>query len=285
MQVFLCGVRGSTPAPGGDFVRYGGNTSCVALGLDGAAAPTLVLDAGTGLQRLTRLLGGQPFRGTILLGHMHWDHTHGLPFFAAGDRPDSAVDLLVPAQRGEADIEDVLARAFGPPHFPILPSQLEGRWSFGQIEAGEHHLGGFTVLALDIPHGGGRTFGFRVSDGVSSVAYLSDHSPIALGPGPAGLGEYHDTALQLTQGVDLLIHDSQITADEFPTKARYGHSAVEYAVGLAENAGAGHLLLFHHAPARTDEQLDTIVDDLGGGPVPVTAAAEGTTFSLPARPA
>ena len=280
MQVVLCGVRGSTPAPGADFVRHGGHTSCVAFATDGAPAPTLVLDAGTGLQRLSRVLDGQPFRGTILLGHLHWDHTHGLPFFAAGDRADAEVRLLVPAQEGDA--EEVLARAFGPPHFPIRPRQLEGSWDFGHLEPGEHAIDGFSVLALDIPHGGGRTFGFRVSDGRASVAYLSDHSPIGAGSGPAALGAYHDAALRLARDVDVLIHDAQITAGEFAAKARYGHSAVEYAVGLAEAAGARRLVLFHHDPGRTDDQLDAIVDGLAGGPVPVTAAAEGMVLSVPA---
>ena len=307
MRVVLCGVRGSTPAPGLDFVRHGGHTSCVAVAGDGEAAPRLVLDAGTGLQRLTRVLDGSAFSGTILLGHLHWDHTHGLPFFAAGDRPDSRVAVLLPAQDGDsgpgavagaaahtrvtkaattaATAEEVLARAFGPPHFPIRPSQMEGAWTFGQLPAGAHVLEGFEVLALDIPHGGGRTFGFRVSDGRSSMAYLSDHSPIASGPGPAGLGEYHESALRLAGGVDLLVHDAQITAAEFAARARYGHSAVEYAVGLAEAAGARHLLLFHHDPARTDGALDAIVAGVSGGPVPVSAAAEGMELTLPLPPA
>ena len=283
MRVFLCGVRGSTPAPGREFARYGGNTSCVALAHAGAERPTLVLDAGTGLQRLSRLLDGRPFVGTILLGHLHWDHTHGLPFFPAGDRPGSRVELLIPAQEGEA--EDVLARAFSPPHFPIRPSQLEGEWRFGSLDAGEHHICGFSVLALDIPHGGGRTFGFRVSDGRSVIAYLSDHSPVAIGPGPGGLGEYHDAALRLARGVDLLVHDAQITADEFAEKARYRHSAVEYAHGLAEAAGARHLLLFHHDPSRNDDQIDGLVAGLRPGPVAVTAAAEGMVLDLPGAPA
>ena len=86
MRVTFCGVRGSTPAPGSDFVRYGGHTSCVAIST-GDAAPDLVLDAGTGLTAVTPLLGGEPFAGSILLGHLHWDHTHGLPFFRGWRRP------------------------------------------------------------------------------------------------------------------------------------------------------------------------------------------------------
>ncbi|HET7489648.1 MAG TPA: MBL fold metallo-hydrolase [Acidimicrobiales bacterium] len=279
MRLTFCGVRGSTPSPGPEFVRHGGNTSCVALSLDGDDAPTLVLDGGTGLQRLTRVLDGQPFQGAILLGHLHWDHTHGLPFFAAGDRPGSRVEVFVPSQGDDA--EEVLARAFSPPHFPIRPSQLEGDWTFTMLEPGERRVGGFDVLALDIPHSGGRTFGFRVSDGRATVAYLSDHSPIGIGPGPDGLGEYHEAALRLAAGADVLVHDAQITAGEFAAKARYGHSAVEYALGLAGKAGARRLVLFHHDPGRTDDQLDALVAGLAGAGLPVVAAAEGTTLTLP----
>ena len=277
MRLTFCGVRGSTPAPGAAFVRYGGSTSCLSVADDGDR-PRLVVDAGTGLSALSRLLDHQPFRGTILLGHLHWDHTHGLPFFPAGGRPDSDVDLLMPAQ---GDPEALLARVLSPPHFPITPSQLGGTWRFAGLDEGEHRIECFSVLAREIPHKGGRTFGYRVSDGRASFAYLSDHSPIARGAGPAGLGEYHAAALELARGVDILIHDGQHLAEQFPGVAYLGHSAVEYAVGLAEQAGAGRLMLFHHDPARTDDELDAIVAAHRGGRVPVEAAAEGAVISLP----
>ena len=98
MRLNLCGVRGSTTAPGADFLHYGGHTSCVAIAHDDAARPTLLLDAGTGLRQVTSLLGGLPFDGTILLTHLHWDHVHGLPFFTGGDRDDARVSLLLPRQ-------------------------------------------------------------------------------------------------------------------------------------------------------------------------------------------
>lgn len=277
MRLALCGVRGSTPAPGPEFVRYGGHTSCVALSRDGGA-PSLVLDAGTGLRRLTDLLAGAPFRGTLLLGHLHWDHTQGLPFFTAGDRPDARVAVRLPEQG--ADAAAVMARAISPPHFPIGPHELRGEWSFGGLDPGPHEVEGFSVLALDIPHKGGRTFGFRISDGPATVAYLSDHSPLALGPGPEGLGEYHHAAIALATGADLLLHDAQHTAAEFAAKAAMGHSAVEYAVGLAEAAGVRRLVLFHHDPPRTDDQLDAIVAGCQGRWVAVEAAAEGSVLDL-----
>lgn len=254
-------------------MRYGGHTSCVAVA-HGGETPRLVLDAGTGLTRLSGLLEGAPFRGTILLGHLHWDHTHGLPFFQAGGREDSEVNLVMPAQ---GDAEEVLSRVLSPPHFPITPSQLGGSWTFAGLEEGSHRLEGFDVLAREIPHKGGRTFGYRVSDGDQSIAYLSDHSPLAFGPGPEGLGEYHQAALELARGVDLLIHDAQHTAAELPAAAAFGHSAAEYVVGLARAAGSRSVLLFHHSPSRTDDELDALVAALASddGP-PVRAAVEGT---------
>ncbi len=129
MRVQLCGVRGSTPAPGPEFVRYGGNTSCVAFSAGDDLAPTLILDAGTGLRQVTPLLNGEPFRGTIVLSHLHWDHVQGLPFFAGGDTEGAQVRLLMPEQPGGAAAEDVFALSMSPPHFPIGPSQLRGHWT------------------------------------------------------------------------------------------------------------------------------------------------------------
>ena len=125
MELVLLGVRGSTPAPGSDYIRYGGHTSCVAVLADGAAAPTLLMDAGTGIRSLPSLMGSEPFRGSILLSHLHWDHVEGLPFCRAVDHDDARVDLHVPAQDG-ASPRDLLARMFSPPSFPIEPEGLLG---------------------------------------------------------------------------------------------------------------------------------------------------------------
>lgn len=276
MRVLFCGVRGSTPAPGPDFVRYGGNTSCVAVAHDGHD-PSLVLDAGTGLAGLSHHLGGRPFRGTLLLGHLHWDHTHGLPFFPAGDQLDSDVTVLIPAQ---GDPREILERAISPPHFPITPGQLRGCWKFGSVEPGSRRIEGFDVLAAEIPHKGGRTFGYRVTDHGASLAYLSDHWPVGMGGGEDGLGEYHPAATTLARSVDVLIHDAQYTAAEFAARRSFGHSAVEYAVGLAEAAGARRLVLFHHDPFRTDDEIDALVAASAGRTVEVVAAYEGMALQL-----
>jgi phosphoribosyl 1,2-cyclic phosphodiesterase len=285
VRIHLCGVRGSTPAVGRDFAGVGGNTSCVAVAHDGEAVPRLVLDAGTGLRAVSTLLAGEPFRGTILLGHLHWDHTQGLPFFRAADRPDASTRVLLPEQ-GLPALE-LLSRFMSPPSFPVLPSELRGTWTFDNIDEGEHLIEGFTVLAREIPHKGGRTMGYRVSDGHSSIAYLSDHGPArVLGDGPDGFGPYHDAAVALCEGVDLLIHDAQYTASELEFRIDFGHSAVDYAVGLGRKCGVGKVLLFHHDPDRTDAEVAAIERSMRtAGDVLVDAAREGTTIRLGSRPA
>ena len=273
MRLRLCGTRGSTPAPGVPYTRYGGQTSCVAVIADDDEC-RLVLDAGTGLRRLPEATRGKPFRGSMLLTHLHWDHTHGLPFSPATDNDGAQTSLLMPAQPGDA--EDILARAMSPPHFPIRPGELRGAWAFSMLSPGRHVIEGFDVLALEIPHKGGVTFGYRIADGRTSIAYMPDHAAIALGPGSEGFGPYHDAALQLADGVDVLLHDSQYTREEFPARSTFGHSTIDYAVGLGGAAGARHVMLFHHDPQRSDDELDAILAGWSHNAVPVSAAVEGS---------
>jgi phosphoribosyl 1,2-cyclic phosphodiesterase len=261
------GVRGSTPAPGAAFVRYGGNTSCVAVHRSGTDAPTLLLDAGTGLRGLPQLLpAGAAFAGTILLSHLHWDHVQGLPFCPAVDRDDARVDLRLPDPGGSVDATAVLARSMSPPHFPIGPDGLRGRWSFSGLTPGRLELDGWTVLTAEVVHKGGRTYGFRVEADDRSIAYLPDHAPTE-GLSPA--------VRALVDGVDLLLHDGQFLATERRTAAAYGHSVVDDVVRLAADTGVRRLVLTHHAPDRTDDQLDELAAALAGAPVPVSLAAEG----------
>jgi len=257
----------------------GGHTSAVAIGPDGEV-PTLVLDAGTGLRQWPRHVGAVPFRGTIILGHLHWDHIIGLPFFRGADHPDADTTVLVPDQPG-GEPEELVARMMSPPAFPVRPFGLRGRWRYAGYDEGWHRVEGFDVLAREVPHKGGRTMGLRITDGTSTVAYLSDHAPQDLGPGAEGTGELHDAALALADGADLLIHDAQYTRSELPARGHFGHAAAEYAATLAEAAGAHRVLLFHHDPDRTDVDVDLVARAVRAGTtVDVDVAREGVSVSL-----
>jgi phosphoribosyl 1,2-cyclic phosphodiesterase len=246
---------------------------------DDDAGPSLLLDAGTGLRRVQELLGERPFKGSLLVTHLHWDHVQGLPFFPSGDRVGSHVNLLLPAE-DHTSAADLLARMMSPPFFPIGPSQLRGDWEFGFVPEGAFEAEGFSVVARDVPHKGAHTVGYRVSDGRTSVAYIPDHCPTALGTGPEGIGVYHESALELACGVDLLIHDSHLRAEEVAAEGSFGHAAAEYAMRLGELAGARRVVLFHHRPERTDAEVERTLARFAERDLPVIAAEEGRTVAL-----
>lgn len=249
----MCGVRGSLPAPGFDFSGVGGHTSCVAIASAGQA-PRLLLDAGTGIQNVTKLLDGRPFVGSILLTHLHWDHVWGLPFFRSGDTLGSRVTVVVPRPEGMNAAEAIDAM-MSPPHFPIDRHGLNGEWRFEGLDEGYRDDSGMRVLCREIPHKGGRTFGFRVEFGGTSVAYLPDHSPCVMGEGADGFGAFHDAASDLARGSDLLIHGGQFVAEELGRATLYGHATIDYVVGLAKNADVARTLITHHSPARSDDAV------------------------------
>ena len=203
----------------------------------------------------------------------------GLPFFDAADRDDARATLVIPEQENGQSATAVLGRAMSPPLFPMTPEELCGSWSFDTIAPGGRSFEGLEVLAREIPHKGGRTFGYRVTDGRATFAYMPDHCPTAFGAGPDGWGEYHAAALELASGVDLLVHDAQIFPGELAQDACFGHAMVDYAVELGRRAGARRVLLFHHRPDRTDAALDAMARRLSEHDG-VSLAEQGTAIDL-----
>ncbi|MFM7069565.1 MAG: MBL fold metallo-hydrolase [Actinomycetes bacterium] len=276
MNVTFYGVRGSTPCACESTRRYGGNTSCVVL--TRPAADPIVFDLGTGLRYYGMDIGcGQPFRGTALVSHLHWDHVQGIPFFAPWLSDGSRLDVYGPAQ-GATTLEEAVRSFIKPPYFPVTLDDLPGEVTITEATP-EFSVGDAQVRTALVPHIG-PTLGYRVTlDGVT-VVFIPDHQQ----PG-AGSTVVDPAVLELCEGADLLIHDAQFDNDEFTTKADWGHCTVEYAVEVAAQAGVRRLALFHHDPSHGDERLDALLADaqayaLGRGVEEVIAAAEGLTVAL-----
>jgi phosphoribosyl 1,2-cyclic phosphodiesterase len=252
MRITFHGVRGSTPCQSDDIRRYGGNTSCVSI--DVAGQPPLLLDMGTGLRYYGKQVPADVlFQGNCLLTHLHWDHVQGLPFFSPLLREGSSLDVYGPAQDDGRSLDEVVSVTIRPPLFPVSVDELPGSVRFHDTADTDFSIGGFDVMARLIPHLG-PTLGFRVECQGRSVAYLSDHQQPFDGSYSADSG-----ALELVEGVDLLIHDAQYTQTEFKAKATWGHCTIDYAVWLAAQAGAKRLALFHHDPSRRDDDLDALL--------------------------
>jgi phosphoribosyl 1,2-cyclic phosphodiesterase len=270
-------VRGSTPCHGDDIRRYGGNTSCVSLAFPGQRP--IMFDLGTG----ARYFGAtQPHDGTFnavcLLSHLHWDHIQGLPFFTPMLRQGSQLDLYAPFQEDGRSIAEVFFSTVCAPLFPVGIDQFAGTFRFLDLADDDFQIDDMRITARLIPHVG-PTLGYRVEWNGISIVYMSDHQQ----PFDGGFSA-SDNALELAQGADLLIHDSQYTADEFSLKYNWGHCTMDYAVWFAAAAGVKRLALFHHDPGRNDDAIDRIADcavlagRLAG--VEVFTAMEGVTISL-----
>jgi phosphoribosyl 1,2-cyclic phosphodiesterase len=237
------------PAPGPQTSRYGGNTSCVEVRL--ADGSTLVLDAGTGLRELGKVLmtEGRSSPVHLFLSHTHWDHVMGLPFFAP--LYDKNNHLLVYPLANEAQ-ERFQRNIFDDIHFPVSVNDIPSKVEFARPEGEVWQVGTAQVRRIQLNHPGGAQ-GFRIDDGDSSIAYLTDNEI-----GAARTVVTVDDLARFADGVDLLIHDSQYIPTDMPHKRGFGHSLVEDVLKLGQFAKPGRLVLFHHDPDRTDDAHDQL---------------------------
>jgi len=277
VKVTIWGTRGSIAAPGPDTLRYGGNTSCIQV--EGPDGTVLVLDAGSGIRRLgARLVGAK--RIDVLLTHLHMDHIQGLGFFAPLYVKGLEVHLWGPAST-TLDLRTRLTRYLSPPLFPVLLRDLACHLEIHEIPRATIEIGSFSVRSELVCHPG-PTVGYRIGSAGKSLAYLPDHEP-ALGARSFPLGPRWTSGHDLAAGADLLVHDAQYTESEYPAHVGWGHSSLGHAIAFAAQAGARHLVPFHHDPARDDDALEAVVHrelERAKPSFPVTPAAEGTSYNL-----
>jgi phosphoribosyl 1,2-cyclic phosphodiesterase len=253
--VTFYGVRGSCPCSGDRYRRYGGNTSCLLIEIEGDEP--LIVDLGTGARALGDVLlaqaraTGNPLQATALLTHLHFDHILGIPFFSPLQDPGARLTLHGPAQM-RGTVRDALHAAVQPPVFPIHMDEFPGKMVMIDTREEDFSIGSAKVMARSIPHSG-ITLGYRIEAEGRTIAYLPDHQA------PVDRRTISDAALELCDNVDLLLHDGQYTEEEFSTKADWGHSTAAFAVHVAAESGAKRLVLTHHDPSHEDRDLDRIL--------------------------
>jgi len=287
LRVQFWGTRGSIPSPGPHTVRYGGNTPCIEVRTSDGWL--IILDAGTGLRELGRSLlsraNGAPIKGDVFLTHAHWDHIQGIPFF--GPIFQRGNHFTIWGSRSlETNIDRVVRDQMNPVVFPVTFEELDATIDFSAIEDGKkEQRPGYEVSAYPVRHPGG-ALGYRFQGtpaGSRAMVYISDNE---LGSGgryetPVG---WRSKLVEFTKGAKVLIHDTTYTEEEYDHHRGWGHSTYDDAIALAIEAGVEQLVLFHHKPERTDEELDerlahcrAVVKERGAA-LHVEAAAEGMTL-------
>lgn len=280
MQLTFYGVRGSLPAAGPDYIRYGGNTACVHIQLNDGT--DIVLDAGSGIKKLGQKLRNKTNDIHLLLTHNHWDHIQGFPFFEPIYQPQRKI-LVTPGQTSPRE-DDALLKQMSGSTFPVSYEDLKADIQIVPRAEGldSWSLNSAKISRLMMNHPGNGNAYLIQADGVK-VAYITDNE---LYPPYSKQTDFLDF-VEFAMHADLLIHDAQYMLSDMPEKSGWGHSVAEEAVKLAMACRAKRLALYSHDPSRSDNDIDAIVShcneyiSIAESDLLLFAAAEGLSLSLP----
>ena len=247
MKAAIWGCRGTVPAPGPGTVRYGGNTTCVAV--ETTEGRLVVLDCGSGMRPLgASLLPEPPAEIDVLLTHMHLDHVMGLGFF--GPLFMNKTLRIWGPRLGDVPLADRLAAYLGPPLFPMPFADIPVTLEVTEVERDTWQIGGLTVTSAPVQHPGG-ALGYRLEEGGRSLVFIPDNE----------LGLDADAGVELATGADVLLHDAQYTDAEYPSKVGWGHSSLSDFAAFVQRTEPARALMFHHDPAHDDARLEEMRDE------------------------
>jgi ribonuclease BN (tRNA processing enzyme) len=242
----------------------------------------LILDAGTGIRPLGMAMGrDHPKRIDVFITHLHTDHIEGLRFFDPIWDPSVELNVWGPPSPIR-ELRTRIAPYFAPPFFPVHLRSIPSHPEFRDTPTTTWRVGSASITAQLIKHPG-PTVGYRIEENGHALAYLPDHEP-ALGSDLSTVEAEWISGIALAEEAAVLLHDAQYTQQEYDERVGWGHSSTEDVVTFARRAGSRRLVLFHHDPLHTDEQLERILaraNELRASEgAEVELAREGMTFEL-----
>lgn len=279
MRLTFYGVRGSIPAPGPEYIKYGGNTACVHIELDDGT--DIILDAGTGIKKLGYELAKKNNDIHLLLTHNHWDHIQGFPFFSPIYQPDRNI-FITPGMTTYDENDAILQQMTGS-YFPVHYQSLQSNLIVTDIPEGKDswEINSATIFRHPMNHPGSGSSYLIEADGVK-VAYITDNE---LYPPYRKETDFLEWVAFASEA-DLVIHDAQYMLTDMPAKSGWGHSIAEEAVKLAMACKAKRLALYSHDHTRTDEQIIAIeqhcndVIEIAESDIELFAAYEGLEINF-----
>jgi phosphoribosyl 1,2-cyclic phosphodiesterase len=272
VKLTFYGTRGSIPTPGKNTVKYGGNTACILLEAEGHK---LIIDAGTGLKLVGEKLASNNDPVTILLSHNHWDHIQGFPFFIPAYQKDRKINIYS-APTNPVQHQDILEQ-MDMSTFPVPAKSLAAKINIIPLknEFKNMPINGFNISSIKINHpNDGLAYKIQYKNKV--VAYVTDNEIYS----SDNLNTSFSAWVEFLSDVDFLIHDAQYTDSEMPLKLGWGHSSIDQAIELALAAKINKLALYSHAPERTDEALDKIINKIQLNNLQIIASQEGVTHEI-----
>jgi len=254
MNIRVWGARGSIPVSGREYIKYGGDTTCLEVRTKND--DIIIIDAGTGLRRLGNVLVKEErFDYHMLFTHVHWDHLLGFPFFKPLYRKDTRIRMYG-CQMAQDSIKALVSPVMNPPNFPVNYDNLSANIEYqGECEL-EFSIGSVEIRAIPISHPN-EGMGYRLTEDGKSFVFLTDNELTYTHPG----GRESDDYMEFSRGTDLLIHDTEFTAEEYKVTKTWGHSVYSDVVDMALKAEVKTLCLWHHNQDRKDDQVDWMLQD------------------------
>ncbi|MBP7793206.1 MAG: MBL fold metallo-hydrolase [Candidatus Goldbacteria bacterium] len=249
MKIKYYGVRGSLPVSGQEFVKYGGDTTCVVL-YEGNT--TIIVDSGSGIRNFGRDIikdtGPTGHKFNLFFTHYHWDHLMGFPFFSLAYIKTNELNVYGETKYNMT-VMDILKKQQQFINFPVELSGMAAKFIFNELQGSEEiKIGPFKISYIKINHPGG-SIAYRIESGNSSFVVATDYEHFSVPDA---------NLIKLAKDANVLMYDSQYTPEEYPKFVGWGHSTYEEGIKIAQLADVKNLHLIHHAPEHTDDDLDKI---------------------------
>jgi phosphoribosyl 1,2-cyclic phosphodiesterase len=254
MYIKCWGSRGSTPVSGEEYIKYGGDTTCLEIRTKNDEI--IIIDAGSGIRRLgNMLLDEKRFKYNLIFTHAHWDHLMGFPFFKPVYLNQTEIKVYRCPFQGQY-VEKMISKVLSPPNFPVKYTDISASITYEEGCPDAFEIGSIKIVPIRLSHpNGGNGYKF-IEDGKTFV-FLTDNELGFVHPG----GLTYDDYLEFSADADLLIHDAEYTPKEYERYIEWGHSSYTQAIELGLESRVLNLGLFHTNQDRTDQEMDDIVDE------------------------
>ncbi len=279
MLIRCWGARGSISVSGVEYLKYGGETTCIEV--QASSGELIIIDAGSGIRKLgNRLMIDKPKEINIFFTHAHWDHLSGFPFFKPIHATFSKVNVFGPALTQDS-VKNILSKTMTTPYFPVELEDINADINFIPLKNKNTKIGTVTIETIPLNHTN-KGVGYKLTENGKSFVFLTDNELTHPHEGGATLEEY----TEFCKGVDVLFHDAEYTPEDYKHTKGWGHSVYLDVVDMAISAEVKTLGLFHHNQDREDDEVDKILHHAKeiikekGSSLDCLAVATGTEIEL-----
>ena len=255
----LWGSRGSIPVSGPQYVRHGGNTSCLEFT---HGENRIIFDAGSGLRQVGLSMTQEPAHKIhLFITHTHWDHIQGFPFFAPAYMAGYEIAVYA-APSVDRDLESIFRGQLDRAYFPVQMEDMQARLEFNYIEDQPIRIGDIEISWEHTFHPG-FTVGYKMTVDGRQLVFIPDNEFLKgyMGKPLRSIdstdAETYGQLIEFCRGADVLIHEAQYTHDEYPIKVGWGHTSVPNACTLAKVSEVEKWIVTHHDPSHEDDFLQS----------------------------